>query len=343
MVLKMHKSENLARVAADPIFNEYGGKTLLIAGATGFISRFLVMSIILYNEIADNKIHLILLCRDKKKAQLLYGDKLNSFYIKIVEQDIRKTIHIREKVDYIIHAAADSDPSKIKNSPVDLIESNILGVKNIFDFAKTKDVQGVLYLSSYMVYGNAADTRMKKYHGIDILNVSNSYSIAKRCAENLCACYNQQYGIPAKIIRPAFVYGPSDNTDTRVYAEIIRSVSLNRDILLMSDGGCTRPVIFVYDLVRAILHVLKNGKSCYGYNVYSEFISIRKFAEIASKCSEQKVMVTYKNYKDSLKTISDIADKNSINQCKKDTDWTEWWDIQSSLKESIEYLRNICK
>ncbi len=341
MLLRMHKSEELARVATDPIFNEYSGRTILIAGATGFISRFLVMSIILYNETADNKIQLILLCRDEKKARLLYGNWLNSPYIKIIEQDIKEPITIKDKVDYIIHAAADSNPSRIKDNPASLIEANILGVKTIFDFARLGDVQSVLYLSSYMVYGNL-DGKIKEgmYQGIDILNESNSYTIAKRCAENLCVCYNKEYGIPSKIIRPAFVYGPSDDTDIRVYAEIIKSVSLNKDILLTSDGGCTRPVIFVYDLVRAILHILKDGKICFGYDVYSRYISIRKFAEIALNCSDKKIFIKYKNYEDSLKIIPDIMEENSINQCKKDTNWTEWWDIKSSLKESIEYLQN---
>ncbi len=75
----------------------------------------------------------------------------------------------------------------------------------------------------------------------------------------LCACYHEQYGIDIKIIRPSFVFGVSDDNDVRVWSEIIQNVARNKNVVLNSNGLSVRPVVYVMDIVLAMLYVLIRG------------------------------------------------------------------------------------
>lgn len=60
--------------------------------------------------------------------------------------------------------------------------------------------------------------------------------------ENICVSYHEQYGVPAKIIRPFHTYGPGMALDDgRVFADFVANVVNRQDIVMMSDGSAVRP------------------------------------------------------------------------------------------------------
>ncbi|MDR2826992.1 MAG: NAD-dependent epimerase/dehydratase family protein [Candidatus Adiutrix intracellularis] len=54
---------------------------------------------------------------------------------------------MEDQTDYIFHCAAVTESSKIVIDPAKIIETSILGTKNILALARVKQIKNVIYLS----------------------------------------------------------------------------------------------------------------------------------------------------------------------------------------------------
>ncbi|WP_407812958.1 NAD-dependent epimerase/dehydratase family protein, partial [Staphylococcus aureus] len=73
--------------------------------------------------------------------------------------------------------------------PVNTFNTVVLGTQNILEFAKDKNVEGMLYLSSLEVYGTFNDRKEVSetdFGSLDPAQIRSSYSEGKRIAETLC-------------------------------------------------------------------------------------------------------------------------------------------------------------
>lgn len=57
------------------------------------------------------------------------------------------------KIDYAIHAAANTSSESFVDEPVEIIMNAINGTRRILEIAKYNNVKGMVYLSSMEVYG----------------------------------------------------------------------------------------------------------------------------------------------------------------------------------------------
>ena len=96
------------------------------------------------------------------------------------------------------------------------------------------------------------------------------------------------------IARPCHVYGPHfTEKDNRVYAQFIRNVWRDEDIVMKSTGEQFRSWCYVVDCVSALLHILLKGKSGEAYNIADENsnITIRGLAEMIAEIGGKKVII----------------------------------------------------
>jgi len=100
------------------------------------------------------------------------------------------------------------------------------------------------------------------------MSVRSCYAESKRAGETMCVCWQHQYGVPAKIVRPFHTYGPGMRPDDgRVFADFVSDVVNARDIQMKSDGAARRTYCYVADATSAFFAVLLNGQSGQAYNV----------------------------------------------------------------------------
>ena len=143
----------------------------------------------------------------RERFRDLWEDDHFSFYT----WDVTQPAQFPEKVDYVIHAACDTQPTKIMSQPIEVMMANVLGTQHLLEVARDCGASRFLFLSSGSIYGQPwrPDDRVdEKYQGgLDCNTVRAAYAESKRAGETLCKSWRSQYGLDVVIARLAHVYG----------------------------------------------------------------------------------------------------------------------------------------
>lgn len=272
---------------------DFNTKTVMVTGATGLIGKAIIHKLQNYNT------NIIAVVRDVKKGKQIIGNINN---IRFIESDITEVPLNDLKVDYVIHAAANTSSKAFVSDPVNIIKTNLIGTMRMLDFSKINKVKGFIYLSSMEVYGTPLnDEKINEDHftNLNTMIVRSSYPESKRLCECLCVSYMEQYGLPIKVIRLTQTFGPGVRyDDKRVFAEFARCVIEGKDIVLHTTGETKRSYLYLDDAVTAIFYVLVNGKIGEAYNAANEdtYCSIYEMASmVAQKCAQGCISVIIDN------------------------------------------------
>ena len=273
------------------------GKTIFITGANGYVPQYFVHGFLKRNDLYSSGIKVIGMCRDEQRANERFAEYKNRTDFELYIGDVRDKVGHEGNVDYIIHAASPAGQISRYEDPVATFDTNVIGCKNMLEFAKQNKAEFLL-ISSIDIYGNqsSTDRLTEDSHGsLDPLSPRNIYSCAKRAAETLCAAYSQE-GIVCKISRPSQILGGGVAIDDgRLHADFIRQLKSGDSITLKGDGTPLRTFIYITDAISALLTIMLKGKNGEAYNVVDEtneatvlqliktFISCVKTREISIK------------------------------------------------------------
>lgn len=292
--------EDLRRMAKNQSFFEiFNNKTVLITGATGMLATYITYLLIYLRKECTVNVNLVLLCRTKFKADKLFMEFYDEPWFTLLLQDVCDPINYGEVVDYIFHLAGNASPYYIKNDPVGIVKSNLIGTFNVFEYAKGKHVKKVLFASTREVYGKNEEIDFlteKDFGSIDPLESRSCYPESKRAAETICKSYFMQYGIPFNIVRIAHSYGPGMNlnNDGRIMADLISNVVNGEDIVLKSEGLAERSFCYITDAISAMFLVLIKGEVGKAYNIANETEPII-IKELANKLADMTgLKIVYK-------------------------------------------------
>lgn len=290
---------------ADIPWETLKGTKVLITGAGGFISYYLILALLAKNDEKDMGIKVLGIVRNMDRAKKKYGALLEREDFVIYEQDVCEPFALPEKADYVIHAASQASAWHFENDPVGTINANLTGTVQALEYAKQSESKATLFVSSLKVYGQVHDgSKTLKEDNIgyvDHTSYKNCYAQGKRAAETLCASYHKQYGMSIKIARPSYIYGPAAIDDDRVWAQFIANVVRKQSILLKSNGGAYRSFCYVADTAAAILLILLKGEDVTPYNIAAEHsnITIRGFAKTAVEVfPERGLTLSFANKED---------------------------------------------
>jgi len=276
---------------------------------------------------------------------------LERFYsyknLEIVELDVNNIINHNDRVDYIINAASNSNPKLFADKPVETLISNIIGTKNIMDFAYNKKTKRVIYISSGEVYGDNRDKELinfftEDYVGkIDSTQVRSCYPIGKKSAETLMFAYTKEYKLESIVVRPCHTYGPTQTeSDNRASSEFFRKSINNENIIMKSKGDQIRTYLYVIDCAIGILIALQNGISMQAYNVADNDsnLSIYEFAKKVSENSNSKIIFE-------LPSENEKAGYSNIRRAcldgskLKSIGWNPCFNIDEGIKNTIEIIK----
>ncbi|MCL2051430.1 MAG: NAD(P)-dependent oxidoreductase [Lachnospiraceae bacterium] len=305
---KMKPISNILQADISEIIGDTGipwhmlkGGTVFITGATGLIGALLVRVM----KAADLKFGLNLTIIGQGRNKEL-GMKLKSeLKIDFLLGDLRdkETLAPLSCLDYVIHCASITKSFAMINAPVDVLETQAMGTKNILELVKGKSFKSLksfLLLSSMEIYGNLSTIEASENDlgYLDLFNPRSSYPESKRFCEMLCIAYAAQYDLPIKIARLAQTFGagtPKD--DSRVFAQFARNIMAGQDIELHTEGKSRGNYCYTADALRGLLLILLKGNKGEAYNVAnkSASVTIREMAEMIKKdICDDKIKVAVK-------------------------------------------------
>ena len=264
--------------------------TVFITGATGLIGSVIGRALLFYNENYNGNIKVVCFARNEEKVKDIYRDYFSSQFLDICIGDINEKFIYSNNVGYIIHCANTTSSKEYVEKPVETIQSIVYGTNNVLDFARNKNIRGMVYLSSMEAYGtvrpDAGIISESDYGYIDTSCVRSSYPEGKRLAECLCASYASEYGVRVVIARLAQVFGAGVSTeDHRVFMQLARCALEHKDFIMHSDGSSFGNYCYTTDAVKAIIMQLNKGRSGEIYNVVNEenSMTIRDMAEMVKR------------------------------------------------------------
>lgn len=255
--------------------------TVLVTGGTGLVGFNLLQE--LARVKVSLNIRILALVRNTEKAQRVFAPFLNQ--VELVCGDVQEELTLSDSVDYIIHGASITSSKAFVENPVETIMTSVMGVRNMLEFGRGKNIRAMVFLSSMEVYGTPKDDALLTEADVGYLNplsIRSSYPESKRMSESLCVAYAKEYGVPVKIARLAQTFGPGmQPEDKRAVVQFLQSALNQKDIKVKASGESSRMYLYTFDAVSALLTILLHGKDGAAYNVANKetYCSIRTLAE----------------------------------------------------------------
>lgn len=321
-------------------------KTIMLSGATGLIGSFLV-DVILEKNLTDAlNCHVYALGRNEKKARDRFSKYIGDEHLHFVSYDVKDPLVCEdiEKVDYLLHLAANTHPMLYATDPIGTIATNIIGVQNMLEFAVEHNVTRFAFASSNEIYGeNRGDVELfdEEYCGyINCNTLRAGYPESKRCGEALCQAYKAQKGIDVVILRLTRSYGPTMlMSDTKAVSQFIKKGIAGEDIVLKSAGTQYYSYTYMADAVSGMLYVLLCGENGEAYNIaeIQGDIMLKDLAAIIAGLKGKQVVF---EIPDAVEAAGySKATKARLNgERLKKLGWMPRYTIQTGMKRTIDIL-----
>ncbi len=320
---------------------QFAGKTILITGANGVVGSYFAHTIAVLNDdkYLKKPIQCICLTRHKVSSKSRTGHLLKKPYMHFVTADVTKKFKLPFRPDYIIHSASYASPKSYLAKPVETLEANSTGTKNLLDLA-LKYQSKMMFISTGSVYGDAkkGDTKFTEEHtgNVSPLDTRAVYSESKRFGETYCSIYAHFFNVQVTIARLSNMFGPGFKLDDgRAIPDFFNQAFYKNKIEINGDPKTSRAYLYISDAILGMWMVL-DGKKGEAYNVSSE--KEYKMIDIASELSKlfKGCMVSIK--KDAAKQYLKGSPVHAIISSKK-LQKESSWRPRISLTEGLKRLQ----
>jgi CDP-paratose 2-epimerase len=305
---------------------------ILICGGAGFIgtnlaSRLLSQGrpVLLYDDLSRSGVD-----RNLNWLQSTYGG-----LVECETGDVRDARRLRRCVrqaSAVFQFAAQTAVTTSLLSPREDFEVNALGTLTLLEELRTLRYPiPLLFTSTNKVYGDLngialrkRDARYEPQHpgilanGIDEncpLSFHSPYGCSKGAADQYILDYARSFGLPNVVFRMSCIYGPHQcgTEDQGWVAHFLLRAIAKEKITLYGDGMQVRDVLFVEDLVDAMLLAQENPSRCVGraFNIGGgprHATSLLELLDVIAQIDGRKPSVRFEDWRvgDQRYYVSDI-------------------------------------
>ncbi len=350
-------------------------KNVLVTGGCGFIG--------------SNFIRLLL--KRMPKARIINLDKLtyagnlanlddvavndNYKFVRgdICDSELLGKLFAEEKIDTIVHFAAESHVDRSIEGPAEFIQTNIVGTFALLEAArkawgdgaknplqKSRDEESVtgslsrvtdssprfLHVSTDEVYGSLGETGL--FEETTPYDPRSPYSASKASSDHLVNAYHHTYGLQILMTNCSNNYGPYHFPE-KLIPLVINNALNGKDLPVYGDGKNVRDWLYVVDHCTAILQVLQKGRVGETYNVggNSEKQNIEVVQTICDILDEKVVSLPSGQPRRSLiKFVKDRAGHDrryaiDASKLKNELGWEPSVTFEDGIRMTIDwYLEN---
>jgi CDP-paratose 2-epimerase len=243
--------------------------TVLITGGSGFIGTNLAHRLLGLGHtvcIFDN------LSRQHVVRNLSWLTSTTSERLHAEIADIRDRAALRrvvKRADHVFHLAAQVAVTSSVEDPKTDFDINVGGTLQLLEEIRlSANRPSLVYTSTNKVYGSLEQiplriqgkryVRADEQSGIDetmTLNFHSPYGCSKGAAEQYVLDYCRTFGMRTAVFRMSCIYGPHQfgTEDQGWVAHILSRAMAGKPVTIYGDGRQVRDILFVEDLVRALL------------------------------------------------------------------------------------------
>ncbi|MBR3628607.1 MAG: SDR family NAD(P)-dependent oxidoreductase [Elusimicrobia bacterium] len=304
---------------------------ILVTGGAGFIGSNIV------DELIEKK-HKVVIVDNLATGNIKNVNKKAKFYkVSVCDKKKIDEIFKKEKIDIVIHHAAQLDVRKSVADPCFDADVNIKGALNILEACKNTKVKKIIFASSGgTIYGECGS---KAPDEKAFANPLSPYGVAKLSVEHYIKAYSELYGLKYTILRYANVYGPRQDTngEAGVVAIFIDRMAQNKEFFIFGDGKQLRDYVYVKDVVSANIKSLTKGNNEVINIGTNKTTSVTKLAQELSKIIGYKNKPVFKPKRNGELFKSFL----NISKAKKVLGWEPKVDIIKGLKNTVEYFKSV--
>ena len=319
-------------------------KTIVVTGGLGFIGSNLINLLLKKNYKVIN-IDRVSYSSNFYNVKHLKNNNKYKFY----KVDINNKIKIikilfKERPVAIFNLAADTHVDRSIDSPYPFIKNNILGVFNLLEasreyYKKNKKIR-LIHISTDEVYGDILKYRSSENYPY---KPSSPYAASKASSDHLVYSYYKTYNLPIIVTNCSNNYGPNQHPE-KLIPKMIYNIIDNKDLPVYGNGTNSREWIFVEDHCKALIEILKKGKTGEFYNIGSNenlnnLDVCKKLLRIGKKMiKENRSQIKF--VKD--RPGHDIRYALNSNKIKNELKWKKDTDFNTGIFKTFKwYLNNL--
>ena len=225
----------------------------LITGGAGFIGSHIAQTLLERGEtvrILDN------FSTGKRENVQALTRQFGRDQLEVLEGDVRDASRVGEAVrgvDILFHEAAFVSVPQSMDEPQECFDVNLTGTSLLFDAARRAGVRRAVVASSAAVYGESDALPLVEETP---LQPKSPYAVSKRVNEMYAELFTNSFDFEVVALRYFNVYGPRQRPDSMYAAAVpifARRLLDGKSVTIFGDGGQTRDLINVRDVVRANL------------------------------------------------------------------------------------------
>jgi UDP-glucuronate 4-epimerase len=235
---------------------------ILVTGIAGFIGNAVAIALLqrgdkvigldnmnFYYSVALKEARL------KRISQNPDSQDFKIYRIDICDKPKLAEIFANNKIDAVVHLAAQAGVRYSLENPRAYIDSNITGTLNIFECCRNFGVKNIVFASSSSVYGDNAKIPFSTSDRTD--NPVSLYAATKKSCELMAHTYSHLFDLNITGLRYFTVYGPWGRPDMAPML-FAKNILEGKPIKVFNNGNMKRDFTYIDDIVNGTIAVLDN-------------------------------------------------------------------------------------
>jgi 2-alkyl-3-oxoalkanoate reductase len=220
-------------------------QTVLVTGGTGFVGGAVARRL----RSANCTVRALVRRNSDAAALTAAGCELRTGDI----TDAASVQQAMEGVDAAVHCAAFASDWGPRET---FVQVNVEGSRHIFDAALQSGVKRLVHFSTTDVFGVTTHGRVID-DAFPLKATGFPYSDTKAEADRMAHAYAQERGLPVVVIRPTWIYGPSDRTFLPELVDAMRK----HEMVFFGSPDNTIPLCYIDNLVDAVVLALTRDEA----------------------------------------------------------------------------------
>lgn len=257
----------------------------------------------------------------------------------LITSDVTEDLHISE-ADQIYNMACPASPRWYQEDGIRTLDTNVLGIRNVLEFASYNDKCRVLQASTSEVYGDPLQhPQQENYWGnVNPIGPRACYDEGKRIAETYCTEYAND-GYDVRIARIFNTYGPRMAADDgRAVSNFIVQAIHGLPITVYGNGSQTRSFCYVEDTVRGLMRLMNTDGVFGPINIGNPTeVTLLELAELIKELASSNSEIVHRDSPED----DPQKRKPDIKLAAHYLDWQPEVSLEEGLFRTIEYFSQI--